>query len=595
MTFCWCLTGSEGGIQMKRLVLALFPVLLLAQTDTEKLHKIFDEEHAEFLREFPQTATWNYGRQPGPGRWNDQSMEAHDRRREQTRARLGALRALNPDSLSRADRFNYDLLVNRLQEQVDFAAFPAELLALTNRFASPAYYLPQALNRAPAETVADYEKILDLLRGVPARLEQQTALLRRGVHEGIVLPDIAVRAVPSQLDTLTAADPARSPLLSVFRRFPKNIPPAEQDRLAKEANAILDAQVIPALRKFRTYAADQYLPRTTKNIARSSLPNGKAWYAAEVRRETTTTMTPEEIHALGLAEVKRIRGEMEAIVTKTGFQGSFAAFVEFLRTDPRFYFTRAEDMMMAVRDLCKRIDPEVPRLFGRLPRTPYGVREMPAVSAPTASSALYDRPGGTRPGWFSVNTYKLETRPKYELEALALHEAVPGHHLQLSLEREIVGVPKFRARFRVTAFSEGWGLYAESLGDELGFYRDPYSKFGQLSMEIWRACRLVVDTGMHSLGWPRQKAIDFMKENTGLSEHIIVAEIDRYIDNPAQALSYKIGELKFKELRKLAEKELGPRFDIRAFHDTVLANGSIPLVVLEAEVRRWIAETKSRP
>jgi uncharacterized protein (DUF885 family) len=286
---------------------------------------------------------------------------------------------------------------------------------------------------------------------------------------------------------------------------------------------------------------------------------------------------------------------MEAIIAKTGFQGTFAAFVEFLRTDPRFYYTRAEDMMMAVRDLCKRIDPELPRLFGRLPRTPYGVREIPAASAPSQTSALYNRGGGTRPGWFSVNTYKLETRPKYEMEALALHEGVPGHHLQRSLESEIVGVPKFRARFRVNAFSEGWGLYAESLGEELGFYRDPYAKFGQLSMEMWRACRLVVDTGMHALGWPRQKAIDFMKENTGLSEHNIVAEVDRYIDTPAQALSYKIGELKFKELRKLAETELGPRFDIRAFHDTVLANGSIPLVVLEAEVRRWIAEVKSRP
>lgn len=242
---------------MKRLVLALIPVLLLAQTDTEKLHKIFDEEHAEFLRENPQLAASMYGRQPGPGRWNDQSMEARDRRREQSRARLGALRALNPDSLSRADRFNYDLLVNRLQEQVDFAAFPADLLALTNRFASPAYYLPRALNDSPSETVDDYKKILDLLRGIPARLDQQTALLQRGVQEGIVLPDIAVRAVPSQLDTLAAAEPARSPLLAVFRRFPKSIPPTEQDRLAKEANAILDAQVVPALRKFRAYVADQ--------------------------------------------------------------------------------------------------------------------------------------------------------------------------------------------------------------------------------------------------------------------------------------------------------------------------------------------------
>lgn len=579
---------------MNKLTLALFPVLLLAQPDTEKLHRIFDEEHAEFLREFPQLATFTYGRQPGPARWHDQSTEARARRVEQARARLAALRALNAEALTRSDRFNYDLLVNRLQDELDLAEFPSELLALTNRFSSPASYLPQALNSVPAETVEDYEKILDWLRGIPARLDQQTALLQRGVQKGVVRPDVAVRAVPSQLDALTAAEPARSPLLAAFRRFPKNIPPTEQDRLAREAKAIVDAQVMPALHKFRTYVADQYLPRTTKNIARSALPNGKAWYAAEVRRATTTTMTPEEIHALGLAEVKRIRGAMAASITKTGFQGSFAAFVEFLRTDPRFYFTRAEDLTTAYRDLCKRIDPELPRLFGRLPRTPYGVREMPAAFAPSATTALYDGAGGTRPGWFSVNTYKLETRPKYEMEALALHEAVPGHHLQRSLEKEIAGVPKFRSRSHVIAFSEGWGLYAESLGEELGLYGDPYSKFGQLSMEMWRACRLVVDTGMHSLGWPRQKAIAFMKENTGLSEHNIVAEVDRYIDMPAQALSYKIGELKFKELRKLAETELGPRFDVRAFHDTVLANGSIPLVVLETEVRRWIQDTKSK-
>lgn len=522
------------------------------------------------------------------------SMEVHTRHRQQAQARLAALRALDPAALSRADRFNYDLLLNRVQERLEFAAFPFELLALTNRFSSPAVRLPAGLDRAPAETVADYEKILDLLRGIPALLDQQTKLLKRGVQEDIVVPDIAVRAVPSQLDALTAAELARSPLLAAFRRFPKSIPSTQQERLAKEANAIVDAQVIPALRQFRAYVADQYLPRTTSNIARSALPNGKAWYAAEVRRETTTTMTPEEIHVLGLAEVKRIRGEMEAIITKTGFQGSFAEFVGFLRTDPRFYYTRAEDLMIAYRALCKRIDPELPRLFGRLPRTPYGVREIPAAAAPSATSAFYERPGGTRPGWFSVNTHQLETRPKYEMEALALHEAVPGHHLQLALQGEMGAVPHFRARSRVNAFSEGWGLYAEGLGEELGLYRDPYSKFGQLSMEMWRACRLVVDTGMHSLGWPRQKAIDFMKGNTGLSVHNIVAEIDRYIDMPAQALSYKIGELKFKELRKLAETELGPRFDVRAFHDAVLANGSIPLVVLEAEVRRWVQETKSK-
>ena len=498
-------------------------------------------------------------------------------------------------TLSGADRFSYNVLLYWLTQGVELGKFPSELLSLSNRFESSAWYLLTAFDGAPAENAGDYEKMLDLLRGIPTRLEQQTALLQRGVRDGIVQPEVAVRAVPAQLDALTSAEPARSPLLEVFRRFPKSIPQAEQDRLSRQANAIVDAQVIPALRKFRTYVADQYLPRAAKSIARSALPDGKAWYAAAVRQETTTDLTPAEIHAIGLAEVKRLRGEMDAIIRKSGFQGSFSAFVEFLRADPRFYFTRAEDMMAVYRDVCKRIDPELTRLFGRLPRTPYGVREMSAASSASATSAFYSRAGGTRPGWFMVNTYRLETRPKYEMEALALHESVPGHHLQRSLEREMGEVPKFRGRLRVNAFSEGWGLYAESLGEEMGFYRDPYSKFGQLSMEVWRACRLVVDTGMHALGWPRQQAIDFMKENTGLSEHNIVAEVDRYIDMPAQALSYKIGELKFKELRKLAEAELGARFDIRAFHDAVLANGSIPLAVLEAEIRGWIAERKVKP
>ena len=412
---------------MNKLAIIFCPLLLLAQTDAEKLHRIFAEEHAEYLKENPLGATRMYGRQPGPGRWNDESLEGFARRREQYHVRLAALRALRPDALSGVDRFNRELLIYGLVQRVDLGKFPSELLALSNRFASPAYYLPDAFDLAPAENAGDYEKMLDLLRGIPARLEQQTALLERGVRDGIVQPAVAVRAVPAQLDALTSAEPARSPLLEAFRRFPKSIPQAEQDRLSRQANAIVDAQVIPALRKFRTYVADQYIPRTTKSIARSALPNGKDWYAAEVRQETTTAMAPEEIHAIGLVEVKRLRGEMDSIIRKSGFQGTSTAFVEFLRTDPRFYFTRAEDMMAAFRDLCKRIDPELPRLFGRLPRTPYGVREMAAASAPSATSALYSRPGGTRPGWFLVNTFRLETRPKYEMEALALHESETAH------------------------------------------------------------------------------------------------------------------------------------------------------------------------
>jgi uncharacterized protein (DUF885 family) len=303
-------------------------------------------------------------------------------------------------------------------------------------------------------------------------------------------------------------------------------------------------------------------------------------------RFTTTDWTPKQIHEIGQSEVKRIRAEMEAVMRKTGFGGSFSAFLEFLRTDKQFYYTRAEDLLTGYRDISKRIDPELPRLFERLPRMTYGVRAVPDHVAPSETTARYF-PGdlaGTRPGYFVANTYKLETRPKYEMEALTLHEAVPGHHLQIALALELTDVPEFRKLLPVTAFSEGWGLYAESLGEELGFYKDPYSKFGQLSYEMWRACRLVVDTGMHAFGWSRQQAIDFMKANTSSTEQNIVVEVDRYIANPGQALAYKIGELKIKELRKRAEQALGSKFDVRAFHDAVLANGAVPLDVLEAYV-----------
>lgn len=575
-----------------RLAMGLLPVLLLAQTDSEKLRKIFAEEHVEFLRENPVQAWVNYGVREGAGKWTDESLEARTRRREQGSRKLASLRALNRETLLARDRLDFDLLVYRLEQEADLNRFPHELLRIGKRD-GPASLIPLVLGRMPNDNVADYEAILSLLRGVPLVVDQHIALLERGIRDGIVKPAVAVEALPARLETLASPEPARNALLEPFRRFPKNIAEPDRERLSKEAAALLDAHVQPALRKFRDFLVEQYLPHAAKNIARSALPGGKAWYAAEVRRHTATSMTPEQIHQIGLDEVKRLRVEMDAAVRKTGFQGTFAAFQERLRTDPSFYFTSAEDLLNAHRELCKRIDPELPRLFGRLPRTPYGVRPIPDAGAPSATSAYYTRPGSARPGWFYVNTYKLESRPKYEMEALTLHESVPGHHLQLALQRELSDVPEFRARARVNAFSEGWGLYAESLGDEMGFYRDPYSKFGQLSMEIWRACRLVVDTGMHALGWPRQRAIDFMKENTGLTEHNIVTEIDRYIDEPGQALAYKIGELKIKELRRLAEAELGPRFHIQAFHDAVLANGSIPLVVLEVEIRRWIDERKA--
>jgi uncharacterized protein (DUF885 family) len=354
--------------------------------------------------------------------------------------------------------------------------------------------------------------------------------------------------------------------------------------------------VKPAYQKLYDYLVRTYVPRSRESIGMSELPNGQAWYAYNVRVQTTTNRTPREIHEIGLREVKRIRGEMDSLIAATGFKGSFADFVKFLRTDPQFYFTDSASLVRAYRDIAKRIDPELVKMFGRLPRLPYGVTTIPSYMAKSQTTAYY-QPGSLeagRPGYYFVNTYALDTRPKWEMEALTSHEAVPGHHLQLALQQELTGIPEFRRFGGYTAFVEGWGLYAESLGPELGLYKDPYSKFGQLTYEMWRAIRLVIDTGIHSEGWSRQQAIDYFMANSAKTEHDIVVEVDRYIVNPGQALAYKSGELEIKALRAYAQHELGPRFDIREFHDQILGQGALPLDILDARIRAWVAEKKMK-
>jgi uncharacterized protein (DUF885 family) len=340
------------------------------------------------------------------------------------------------------------------------------------------------------------------------------------------------------------------------------------------------------------FTENVYLPGARESIAMREMPDGEAWYRHNVAVRTTTDLSPQEIHDIGLREVKRIRAEMDEIIAETGFEGSFEDFLLFLRTDPQFYHTTAEGLLREYRDIAKRADPELTKVFGQLPRTPYGVIEVPSYAEQSTTTAYYQSGSlkAGRPGYYFANTYALETRPRWEMEALTLHEAVPGHHLQISIQQELENVPWFRQNPSYTAFSEGWGLYSESLGEEMGFYKDPYSKFGQLTYEMWRAIRLVVDTGMHYLGWSRQQAIDYFKANAGKSEHDIVVEIDRYIVWPGQALAYKIGELKIKELRAYAEETLGEAFDIRAFHDEVLGKGAVPLKVLDANVRNWVKQ-----
>jgi len=444
----------------------------------------------------------------------------------------------------------------------------------------------------PHETVADYEDMLARLEALPAAVEQTLALLQDGMKRGYTPPKITLRDVPKQLADLIPAEPMTSALLQPFTTFPAGFLEAERARLTDRAKSLYTSAVVPAFQKLHAYLTVTYMPACRESIAASALPNGAADYAFRVRIRTTTSLTPQEIHEIGLAEVKRIHAEMEIVVAATGFKGSFHDFTEFLRTDPRFFYDKPEDLVNGYRIIAKRIDPELASLFGKLPRLPYGVTPIPEFKAPSQTTAYYQTgaPKVGRPGWYFVNTYKLDARPKWEMEALSLHESVPGHHLQISLAQELEGVPEFRRHAGYTAFVEGWGLYAESLGEEIGMYKDPYSKFGQLAYEMWRAVRLVVDTGMHTMGWTRQQAIDYFRENTGKTDQDVIAEIDRYIVWPGQALAYKIGQMKIRELRTEAESRLGAKFDERKFHDAVLENGALPLNILEAHMKKWTDE-----
>jgi uncharacterized protein (DUF885 family) len=366
--------------------------------------------------------------------------------------------------------------------------------------------------------------------------------------------------------------------------------------LRLEATQALHEKVVPAFTKLHAFMTQTYLPAARESIGMSELPDGPAWYAYEARVETTTDLTPAQIHEIGLAEVKRIRGEMDAVIAQTGFKGNLAEFAKYIRSDPRFFYTNKDDLLNAYRVQAKLVDPELSRLFGKLPRLQYGVMAIPAYSEKSQTSAYY-QPGSPeigRPGYFNVNTYALNMRPKWEMEVLAFHESVPGHHLQISLAQEMDDMPEFRKHAGYTAFVEGWALYSEGLGSELGFYQDPYSKFGQLNFEVWRAIRLVVDTGLHSLHWTRQQAIDYFRENSAKTDQDITVEVDRYIVWPGQALAYKIGQLKIKELRAYAAQELGQKFDLREFHDHVLDGGARPLDVLDHRIRTWVAEKKAR-
>jgi len=563
-------------------------------SDSARFNQLLDLDWEYSNVMFPESATFNG--YPGQNdRWTDLSLPSIRAQRAMIRTELNTVRAIDRTRLRPADQLSYDLFKRGLDEALEGQRFPTELMPVDQR--NGPQYLAATLEASPQATVSDYENILTRLRRLPAVVDQTMALLDSGLKRGITPPRITLRDVPAQVENLIPDDALSSALLGPFTHFPVGIPQREQSRLSSEAQKIYAELDRPAFQRLHRYLVTAYIPHTRQSIGMSALPDGGAWYAYNVKVQTTTTRTPQEIHALGLSEVKRIRGQMDSLIASTAFTGGFDAFVTMLRTDPKFFYKDSASLVRGYRDVVKRIDPELPKLFGRLPRLTYGVSTIPAYSAPSQTTAYY-QPGSVasgRAGQFMVNTYKLDARPIWEMEVLSAHESVPGHHLQIALAEELEGIPNFRRYGGYTAFVEGWGLYSESLGPELGLYKDPYSKFGQLTYEMWRAIRLVIDTGIHSLGWTRQQAIDYFKANSAKTEQDIVQEVDRYIVMPAQALAYKSGELEIKALRRYAEQKLGPRFDIRSFHDQVLGQGALPLDVLDTRIRAWVDSTSSQP
>jgi uncharacterized protein (DUF885 family) len=557
-----------------------------------RLGQLFDLTWEWFMTQYPEWAT----RTGYPGqndRWTDWSPEAIRMRREALRLPLEALGSIRREELGEPDRLDHDLFRRELEERIEGSRFPREHLGL-DQLRGVQITVPQLLALMPTFTLGQYEDILSRLRGVPRLVDQTISLLESGVERGVTQPRVPLLGVLGQIRTLLMEDPNRSPLLQPFERFPDTIPAQAQERVQADAAGVLAGQVYPAFRRLLAYLEETYLPRARETTALTALPDGEAWYAYEVRRSTTTDLTPEEIHAIGLREVKRIRGEMEKAIAEAGFRGSLLEFSKYLAADPRFFFARPEELLAGYRDIAKRADPELVKLFGRLPRLPYGVKPVPSYAEKSQPAAYYQAGSleAGRPAYFFANTYDLRSRPRWEMEALTLHEAVPGHHLQISLARELEGLPRFRQHGSYTAFVEGWGLYAEGLGEEMGFYGDPHSRFGRLTFELWRAIRLVVDTGLHALGWSRQRANDYFETTSGRPGHEVVVEVDRYIVWPGQALAYKIGELKLQELRARARAELGEDFDLRAFHDEVLGGGALPLDFLEARVNGWVGARK---
>ena len=505
---------------------------------------------------------------------------------------LKKLNLLNASKMSQTDMISLELLKYKLQETIDTFEYK---LYLNPLLSDAGFHLSLPYN---VTQLADYSQVrtyLNKLNAIPEYVDQHLILLRKGLKSGITQPRVIFEGYESTYNDQLVENFSDSYYYSPFKDLPVSLSAKQKDSVLLAAEKAIKTSVLPEFKKIKNFFDKEYLPNTRTSLGVSEIPEGRAFYQNRLNYYTTLDLTAEEIHEIGLKEVARINTEMKKIINDLNFEGSFEEFILFLRTDPQFYANTPEELLKEARNISKKIDAQLPRFFKKLPRKPYGVTPVPDAIAPKYTTGRYISPQeDTQPGYYWVNTYDLPSRPLYVLPSLTAHEAVPGHHLQISLNSELGdSIPKFRRRFYLSAYGEGWGLYSEFLAEEMGLYTTPYEMFGKLTYEQWRACRLVVDTGIHALGWTKEEAVDFLRINTALSFHEINTEVDRYISWPGQAVSYKIGELKIRELREKAEKELGENFDIRDFHEVILSQGTVTLAIMEQLVNNYIEKEKN--
>lgn len=562
-------------------------VTAFAETEDQRFESIMDAQWNAVLQQNPTFAT-SVGVRDYDDRLSDPSLEAYDKSVELAKSFVSQLDRIDVSALKPDHQLNHTLLKLELETEVDASEFGGKYLIINNR-SGPHLQLTNLVGRLPFFKQSDYQSYLQRLAAIPSFLQKAQGRINSGIDAGWVQPCAPMLGYEKTISVHLVDKVADSVFMGPFKKKPAIVDSKDFDAMREQAQEIVSNKVLPAFAQFHQFYLSDYAPACREEVGTDSMPGGKQYYEHRVRAFTTTDRSADDIHKIGVSEVARIRAEMDVVIKEAKFEGDFAQWLVYLRDNPDFYPKTAEERMRAVARITKKMDGELPKLFGKLPRMPYGLKEIPLDVAEKTTTAYYNRPAGdgSRAGFYFVNTTLLETRPLYQLEALSLHEAVPGHHLQIALAQEL-DMPNFRKYGGQTVFVEGWGLYSERLGLEVGFYQTPLTNFGRLSYEMWRACRLVVDTGLHSKGWTRRQAIDFMAENSGLSMNNITSEVDRYISWPGQALAYKTGELKIRELRARAEKTLAKNFDVRKFHDKVLENGALPLSILETIVNEWI-------